>query len=343
MKIVHAIRSDGFAGVERHVSRLAAGQAAAGADVTVIGGDAASMAAATEPATLTLVPVQDTVRAVAAALAHRAQGADVVHVHMTAAELAVGLRALVPGRRLPPVVTTRHFAAPRGSGPLGGPVAWVARRPLRAQIAISRYVADHVDGPSQVVYPGVPLPAEVRPTGERSRTVLVVQRLEPEKCTDVAVSAFVASGLAAEGFELVVAGAGSRRAELEQQARDAAAGAVRFLGHVGDVDALMADAAVLVAPTPSEGLGLSVLEALSHGLPVVAAGAGGYAETLAGLAPDALFPPGDAAAAGAQLRRLALDDDARAAYAEAGLARVRERFTVEQQVQATDRVYREVV
>lgn len=341
MRIVHAIRSDGFAGVERHVSRLAAGQAAAGADVTVIGGDPASMVAATAPARLTLVAVEDTVLSVAAALARHARDADVVHVHMTAAELAAALSAL-GGRRLPPVVTTRHFAAPRGSGPLGGPVAWAARRTVRAQIAISRYVAAHVDGVSHVVYPGVPLPGSVRPPADRSRTVLVVQRLEPEKCTDVALAAFVASGLAAEGFELVVAGAGSLRADLEEQARTAGLTAVRFLGHVGDVDALMADAAVLVAPTPTEGLGLSVLESLSHGLPVVAAGAGGYAETLAGLAPDALFPPGDAAVAGAQLRRLALDDTARAAYAEAGLARVRERFTVEQQVQATDRVYREV-
>lgn len=342
MRIVHAVRSSGFAGVERHVSRLAAGQRAAGDEVTVIGGDPASMSAAVGPADVTLVPAADSVPAVAAALRRHAVGADVVHVHMTAAELAAGLAGTL-GRRLPPVVTTRHFAAPRGAGVLGRPVAAAARHAVRTQIAISRYVAEHVDGPARVVYPGVPLPASVAPVAARAPRVLVVQRLEPEKRTDVALEAFAASRLADEGWELVVAGGGSLRDELEQRARRLGLTTVRFLGHVVDVETLMADAAVLVAPTPGEGLGLAVLESLAHGLPVLAAGSGGYAETLDGLADDALFPPDDAVAAGERLRRLALDESARTAYAAAGLARVRERFTVDAQVRGTAEVYREVL
>ncbi|HEY0118853.1 MAG TPA: glycosyltransferase family 4 protein [Cellulomonas sp.] len=342
MRIVHAVRSDGFAGVERHVSRLAAGQRAAGHDVTVIGGDPGAMAGAVGRPDVRLVPAADTVWSVAAALRTYGPGADVLHAHMTAAELAAAFARLT-GARLPPVVTTRHFGAPRGSGVLGRPVAAVARRTVRAQIAISRYVAANVDGPATVVYPGVPLPDAVPAAAARSRRVLVVQRLEPEKFTDVAVAAFAASGLAGDGWELVVAGAGSLRPALETQAKALGLAAVRFLGHVADVDPLMDDAAVLVAPTPGEGLGLSVLEALSHGLPVVAAGSGGYAETLADLAPDALFPPGDAAAAGAALRRLALDEAARARYAEDARERVRERFTVDAQVASTDSVYRRVL
>lgn len=342
MRIVHAIRSSGFAGVERHVSRLAAGQCAAGDEVTVIGGDPASMAAAVGQADVTLVPAADSVPAVAAALRRHVPGTDVVHVHMTAAELAATLAGAL-GRRWPPVVTTRHFAAPRGGGAFGRPVAAAARHRVRTQIAISRYVAEHVDGPARVVYPGVPQPAAVVPAEARSRRVLVVQRLEPEKRTGVALEAFAASRLADDGWELVVAGDGSLRDELERHADRLRLTAVRFLGHVADVDPLLADAAVLVAPTPGEGLGLAVLESLAHGLPVVAAGSGGYAETLAGLADDALYPPDDAAAAGAALRRLALDGAARAAYAAAGLARVRELFTVEAQVRGTAEVYREVL
>lgn len=342
MRIVHAVRSDGFAGVERHISRLAAGQRAAGHHVTVIGGDGPAMAAATGRADVELVAAADSVRAVASALRDHARDADVVHVHMTAAELAAGLAGAL-GRRMPPVVTTRHFAAPRGSGALGAPVAALARHRVRAQIAISRYVAAHVDGPTTVVYPGVPLPPSAPAAGDRDRRVLVVQRLEPEKRTDLAIRAFAASHLAADGWELVVAGGGSLREPLQALVAELHLTSVRFLGHVADVDRLMDEAAVLLAPTPGEGLGLSVLEALSHGLPVVAAGSGGYAETLDGLAADALYPPADADAAGARLRRLALDERARAAYAAAGRARVAELFTVEAQVRATDDVYRGVL
>lgn len=342
MRIVHAVRSDGFAGVERHISRLAVGQQDAGHDVTVIGGDGPAMAAATGRSDVELVPAADSVRAVAVALRAHAAGADIVHVHMTAAELAAGLAGAF-GRRLPPVVTTRHFAAARGSGPLGAPVAALARRRVRAQIAISRYVAAHVDGPTTVVYPGVPLPPAAPPASERDHNVLVVQRLEPEKCTDVALRAFAASRLADDGWELLVAGAGSLRGRLLALTEELGLTSVRFLGHVADVDRLMDRAAVLLAPTPEEGLGLAVLEALSHGLPVVAAGSGGYAETLDGLAPDALYPPQDAAAAGARLRRLALDEPARAAYAVAGRARVQQLFSIDEQVRATDAVYRSVL
>ena len=45
MRVVHVIRSDGFAGVERHVAVLARAQAANGDDVVIIGGDRDRMTA----------------------------------------------------------------------------------------------------------------------------------------------------------------------------------------------------------------------------------------------------------------------------------------------------------
>lgn len=343
MRIVHAIRSDGFAGVERHVSRLAAGQRAVGHDVTVIGGDHAAMAAATGRDDVELVPVADTVWSVATALRRHAPGADVVHVHMTAAELGAGLaRAL--GRRLPPLVTTRHFAAPRGSGPLGRPIAAVARFPVRAQIAVSHYVAEHVDGESTVIYAGVEVQRATAPAAERRREILLVQRLDPEKGAAVGLHAFAASQLADRGWRLTVAGDGAQRALLEALADELGiARATTFLGRVTDVDALMARAAVLLAPSPREHFGLSVVEALAAGLPVVADGSGGHLESLAGVDPHALYPTGDAAAAAERLVALADDEGARDAYGAAAQERQRTAFRIDTQVTETDAVYRTVL
>ncbi|MFC8600389.1 glycosyltransferase family 4 protein, partial [Isoptericola sp. NPDC057191] len=266
----------------------------------------------------------------------------VLHVHMTAAEVAVTLAGV--SRRLPPVVSTRHFAGARGHGPGGRLVAAVARRRVVAQIAISAYVAAHVEGPSTVVHPGLDPRPDARPASGREPVVLAVQRLEPEKRTDVAVRAFAASRLAEQGWRLRVAGAGSQAPALRELAAGlGVGGAVDLLGARHDVEDLMAAASLLLAPCPVEGLGLTVLEAMANGLPVVAADAGGHRETLAGLDPLALHEPLDATGAGSHLTTLAADPARRDAYARAAQARQRTVFTVDRQAAATDAVYRAAI
>jgi len=62
---------------------------------------------------------------------------------------------------------------------------------------------------------------------------------------------------------------------------------------------------VLVAPSRSETYGMTVTEALAHGLPVIAAAVGGLPEALGsaadGTRPGQLVPPGDPAALAAAL------------------------------------------
>ena len=339
LRILHVVRSDAFAGVERHVANLASGQAAAGHRVRVVGGDVAAMRAALDGPRVPVVRAATTAgAALAASRASRAgHRPDVVHAHMTAAELAV---TLVPSLRGVPIVATRHFARHRGSSPLARRVGAAVAGRIDAQVAISEYVAERIDGASTVVYPGVPV--RTVPTEARRPVVLVVQRLEPEKSTDVAVRAFAASGLAARGWTLQVAGDGSQRHHLETLA--GALGiwpSTRFLGNRSDCAELMDEASVLLAPCTIDGLGLSVLEAMSGGLCVVAAAAGGHLET-AGRADGAmLFTPGDAHDASRLLVTVA---DAPAAAREHGLALQavqQSRFTLEAQVAGTLAVYRE--
>ena len=129
--------------------------------------------------------------------------------------------------------------------------------------------------------------------------VVMLQRLDEEKAPDVGLRAWAASGLADRGWRLVVAGTGVLRPDLERPGRPSWAAPDRwtFAGQVADTDGLLAGASVLLAPAPAEPFGLSVVEAMSHGLAVVAAAGGAHVETVA----DAglLFPPGDADAAAA--------------------------------------------
>ncbi len=56
MRVLHAVRSDAFAGVERYVARLADAQSERGDHVFVIGGDSRAMRRETARAASALVP-----------------------------------------------------------------------------------------------------------------------------------------------------------------------------------------------------------------------------------------------------------------------------------------------
>ncbi|GAA2493421.1 glycosyltransferase family 4 protein [Terrabacter carboxydivorans] len=339
MRVLHAVRSDAFAGVESHVARLARAQVSAGDEVLVVGGDPRRMTVAAGPGVRTLpsTTVGDVLRRVR----QWAAGADVVHAHMTAAEIACAT-AMVGMET--PLVVTRHFARGRGSNPLSTVVAAAAGRRVDAQIAISHYVADTIAGASVVIHPGVDSTSSTRPAREREPVVLVAQRLEPEKDTDVALRAFAASGAAAQGWRLEVAGDGSELPALRALAQALGlADSIRFLGHRPDVPDLMERAGVLLAPCRIEGLGLTVLEAMAAALPVVAVGSGGHLETVGAVSTAALHPAGDVARAGELLAQLTGDPGRRDAYA-VELQRVqRALFTPEHQARETAAVYRGVL
>ncbi len=229
LRILHAIRSDGFSGVERFVLRLALAQAADGHHVTVIGGATDRMRPALAEAGIDHVPAARTLQ-VTRAVRRLRRDVDVVNTHMTAADVGTAAAIWFTRRsRRPTVVATRHFAKARGRfGPV--PIGSFVRHRTDAQISISRAVADAVDGPSTVVHSGI----ENRPLPDaslRDRVVLIAQRLQPEKRTDVGIRAFAASGLADDGWTLDVAGIGPEREMLESLVDELGIrSSTRFLG-----------------------------------------------------------------------------------------------------------------
>ena len=340
LRIMHAISSDRFAGVEQFVRRLAIRQAQDGHDVHVIGGAAAHMESPLSAAGVAYEPAA-TLRAVFHAVRSMLAASDVVNTHMTDADIAV-VAARISSRADPAIVSTRHFAQRRGSIGPRLPYRFVERR-IDAEISISKAVAAAVEVPSTVVYPGVERVAEADPTTRR-RTVLVAQRLQPEKHTALGLRAFAASGLASLGWVLEIAGSGSDEQSLRTLADGLAiAHAVRFLGFRTDLPRLMSEAGILLATSPFEHFGLTVLESMGAGLPVVAADAAGHAEMLGGLDERALFTPDDVAAAAQSLRALANDREGRTRLGSLERDRQSSTFTLSAQADGTLAVYLEAI
>ncbi|MHA3704366.1 glycosyltransferase [Jatrophihabitans sp. YIM 134969] len=296
LRITHVVVTDAAAGTERQVALTAATQFRAGHDVAVVGGDQAFLAAAL-PAGVVRRPGAT---ALAAARAVATLGRrDIVHAHLTTADLVAALTKPLHGAT---VVSTRHIAKPRGSSGPARLAARLAERAIAREIAISAFVAAAV-GRDAVVVPNA-VAADDRGPDLAARRVLVAQRLEPEKATDLAVRAWAASGAAAAGWRLAIAGDGSERSALEDLVRVEAVEGVEFLGWVPDARDEMVRSSVLLATAPAEPFGLTVVEAMSLGLPVVAASGGAHLETVGATPDPLLFPPGDVAAAAAALREV---------------------------------------
>lgn len=341
LRILHVIRSDGFSGVEQFVLRLALQQASDGHRVAVIGGATARMRPGLAAAGIPHIPAARTDQ-VAWAVHRHAQEVDIINTHMTAAEVGVAAALSLRRSRRPAVVATRHFAKRRGRvGPV--PIDALVRRSIRAEISISEAVAGAVERTSTVVHTGIP-PRAVTDAARRKQTILIAQRLQPEKRTDVGVRAFAASGLATRGWSLEVAGNGPEREVLQALALELGiAPSVRFIGYRSDLPELMADASLLLAPCPVEGLGLTLIEAMASGLPPVAADAAGHVEVLAGLDPRCRYAPDDAEDAGRKLRALADDPAGRTALGAAARERQQQQFSLRAQADVTEAVYRGVL
>jgi glycosyltransferase involved in cell wall biosynthesis len=134
-----------------------------------------------------------------------------------------------------------------------------------------------------------------------SRAILYVGRLSAEKGLPVLIDAM--ADLREVDLELLVIGDGPERSALERRAGPR----VRFIGRVepAQVRDQMRRARALAFPSVwYETFGMSVVEAMAAGLPVIASDLGGTREIVGDRA-GRLVPPGDAAAWSVALRGLA--------------------------------------
>ena len=104
---------------------------------------------------------------------------------------------------------------------------------------------------------------------------------------------------------------------------------VRWTGFLADRDQLYGELDIVVAPAVDEPFGLTVPEAGSYGLPVVAARSGAFPELIDEERTGLLFEPGDATGLAQALERLVGDAALRRRLGEAARAHVGARFTIE--------------
>ncbi len=143
-------------------------------------------------------------------------------------------------------------------------------------------------------------------------------------------------------FVLLLAGEGEQLGALEKEAADLGiSGNVRFLGFRDDVPSLLQAMDVFVLPSLSEGLPLSILEALSLQKPVVSTSVGGIPEIVENGLTGYLVPPKDPEALAEKILLLLQQPQTAAGMGKAGRKRVEEVFGLEKMIREYQCLYEE--
>ena len=139
---------------------------------------------------------------------------------------------------------------------------------------------------------------------------------------------------------LVMVGDGPDRVVAEQEARDlGVSDSVFFLGKLESVAPLLASADLFLLPTNKESFGLSALEALACGVPVVGARVGGLPEVVRHGETGFLCEPADVEGMARASVALLSDDQRWRAASELAARDARARFGLEQVVAQYESFY----
>jgi glycosyltransferase involved in cell wall biosynthesis len=359
MIIAHVLSSFGLGGQERVVLSLAREQRKSGGRVVVIGLGPGPLESQLRAENATTLVIEKRARLdpslpfrVARELS-RAR-ADVVHTHNPAA-LVYGASAARLAKI--PVLHTKHGLNPdpsrrralrRAAASLVD--AYVAVTPLLADEAARRNECDptrlHVveNGIDTELFHSDPdarrAIREVLDLDPIAPVVGSVGRLSPEKNQRLLLDAVARE----PSWHVVLVGDGPEREALEAHARGlSSARQFHFVGSRDDVERWISAFDVFALPSLTEGLPLSVLEAMASELPVVATRVGGLPDVVVENETGLLVPSGSTDALHAALGTLLRDPERARSMGLRGREHVVQRHSARRMAERYARLYTDVV
>lgn len=143
---------------------------------------------------------------------------------------------------------------------------------------------------------------------------------------------------------LVMVGDGPDRVFAEEEARSLGVERdVHFYGRINAIAPLLANADLFLLPSQTESFGLSALEALATGVPVVASDTGGLPEVVTDGVTGALHPVGDVEAMAASAVELLSDRDRWQKASDAAARDARERYSLDAVVSQYEALYKSAI
>jgi len=292
---------------------------------------------------------------------HRDEGIDILHAHYAlphavSAILARSAAEADVGRPAPRVVTTLHGTDITivGSDPSYAPLTQYLISASDAATAVSESLARDT---ARHFCEGIrPCAIEVIPnfvdterfspapsTDDRPPQAVHVSNFRPVKRVPWLIEAFARACQDREA-RLVLVGDGPDQPAARETARRLGIGRrVRFLGERDALPELLAPADVFLLTSTEESFGLSALEAMSCGVPVVATAVGGVPEVVLDGITGLLSPADDQARYSERVRELLFDRPRARAMGRAARSDVLSRFGRDSVVAQYEALYRSVL
>ncbi|MDE2028380.1 MAG: glycosyltransferase [Candidatus Omnitrophica bacterium] len=280
----------------------------------------------------------------------RAGGYDVVHTHNFSPLIYGSMAARLVGVKC---LNTRHGSEPTGTYKF----IWDLNSRV---IAVSEYTKGELlrnntisEDKVSVIYNAIPEaefnsgldgqlvnPLKKELGLDKARIVGIVGRLSPEKDHMTLLKAMKIIVADYKNVCLLVVGDGDQRSCLEQYCiQNRLSDKVRFLGFRKDIPIILRSLDIFALSSLTEGVPLTILEAMASGVPVVATNVGGNGEIIENNVTGLLVPAGDAGAFEKALRRLLEDRDLAGRLAKSAHERVSERYSLNTMIEKYMEVY----
>ncbi len=273
---------------------------------------------------------------------------DVVHTHNAYPHFYATLAAR--WCRVPVVINTRHG---RRIGTTWKARTWFWLAGLLADrvVAVSDDAANlcHVDSalPRRRIariWNGIDLGRFTFRGPATTPVAISVARLSPEKDFPTLVRAVALAAEVVPELRLKIVGDGPERSKIEQVIRDLGqTKRIELLGERQDIPDLLATAGFFATATLTEGISLTLLEAMACGLPVLATHVGGNPEIVEEGVTGYLVPSADVDALAAALVRMVQSAARWPELGRQGRQRVERHFTNTKMVGDYEHLYQELL
>jgi L-malate glycosyltransferase len=289
------------------------------------------------------------------------QNYDIVHTHFAVPTGPAGVK-IARAAGIPMMLSVHggdlydpsKRTSPHRFWPAGRVVRWVLNNAdlvvaQSSNTARNARTHHHFDGRLEIVPLGIP-PVEFAPATradfglEPNDFVLItVGRLVRRKGINTLLDAL--AGVESPNVKLIICGDGPERLNLEAQVRDLGlADRVSFVGHIADEQKfqMLSLADGLVMASLHEGFGIVFLEAMSQGLPILAANVGGQTDFLEDQKNALLVPPASPEPLRRGIERLLNDKPLRDTMRANNLAKI-EQFSIRNIARQHVRLFEELI
>lgn len=183
----------------------------------------------------------------------------------------------------------------------------------------------------------------VRFTSRFDVSLVAIGRLSPEKNFRLAIDALAQIKASGISIGLCIMGQGSlHTALLEQASNLGVADNLLLANYVAGAETHIAGFDALVMPSLTEGLPITLLEAMKARVPVIASAVGGIPDALSGGRGGLLVPPGDLAALSAAFERLISDRPAAVVRAEYAYQRILDEYSSSTMAARYESIYKDI-